>query len=228
MLVFIMMAVGLNIVVGYAGLLDLGYVAFYAMGAYTAAWLASHAVRRREVPEGRLRHRQLSRRDRPRGQLQLRRRRRHARHRRDPRLHLGDPRRGRPVDGADRRGDRPADAETARRLPGDRHARLRRDPPPDRPQRERPRRLQPDGRAAGDHAGRLARLRQPPVGLDRRIPARELPDQPEQRARLLLDRARCCSPSPSSARSACATRGSGAPGSPSARTRSPPRPWASR
>ena len=28
-------------VVGYAGLLDLGYVAFYAIGAYTAAWLAS-------------------------------------------------------------------------------------------------------------------------------------------------------------------------------------------
>ena len=41
MLVFTMMAVGLNIVVGYAGLLDLGYVAFYATGAYTAAWLAS-------------------------------------------------------------------------------------------------------------------------------------------------------------------------------------------
>jgi branched-chain amino acid transport system permease protein len=41
MLIFIMMAVGLNIVVGYAGLLDLGYVAFYAMGAYTAAWFAS-------------------------------------------------------------------------------------------------------------------------------------------------------------------------------------------
>jgi branched-chain amino acid transport system permease protein len=41
MLVFIMMAVGLNIVVGYAGLLDLGYVAFYAMGAYFAAWFAS-------------------------------------------------------------------------------------------------------------------------------------------------------------------------------------------
>src|SRR3954452_9675824 len=41
MIVFMMMAVGLNIVVGYAGLLDLGYVAFYAMGAYTAAWLAS-------------------------------------------------------------------------------------------------------------------------------------------------------------------------------------------
>jgi branched-chain amino acid transport system permease protein len=35
------MALGLNIVVGYAGLLDLGYVAFYAMGAYTVAWFAS-------------------------------------------------------------------------------------------------------------------------------------------------------------------------------------------
>jgi branched-chain amino acid transport system permease protein len=41
MLIFIMMALGLNIVVGYAGLLDLGYVAFYAMGAYSAAWFAS-------------------------------------------------------------------------------------------------------------------------------------------------------------------------------------------
>ena len=40
-LVFAMMAVGLNVVVGYAGLLDLGYVAFYAIGAYTAGWLAS-------------------------------------------------------------------------------------------------------------------------------------------------------------------------------------------
>src|SRR5438309_1672679 len=39
--VFNMMAIGLNIVVGYAGLLDLGYVAFYAMGAYTVAWFAS-------------------------------------------------------------------------------------------------------------------------------------------------------------------------------------------
>jgi branched-chain amino acid transport system permease protein len=41
MTIFIMMALGLNIVVGYAGLLDLGYVAFYAVGAYTAAWFAS-------------------------------------------------------------------------------------------------------------------------------------------------------------------------------------------
>jgi branched-chain amino acid transport system permease protein len=41
MLVYVMMALGLNVVVGYAGLLDLGYVAFYAIGAYTAAWFAS-------------------------------------------------------------------------------------------------------------------------------------------------------------------------------------------
>jgi len=41
MIAFTMMAVGLNIVVGYAGLLDLGYVAFYAVGAYTAGWFAS-------------------------------------------------------------------------------------------------------------------------------------------------------------------------------------------
>jgi len=41
MIVFTMMAVGLNVVVGYAGLLDLGYVAFYAAGAYTSAWFAS-------------------------------------------------------------------------------------------------------------------------------------------------------------------------------------------
>jgi branched-chain amino acid transport system permease protein len=41
MLAFTTMAVGLNVVVGYAGLLDLGYVAFYAAGAYTAGWLAS-------------------------------------------------------------------------------------------------------------------------------------------------------------------------------------------
>ena len=34
-------AIGLNIVVGYAGLLDLGYVAFYAIGAYTVGVLTS-------------------------------------------------------------------------------------------------------------------------------------------------------------------------------------------
>ena len=40
-LLYIMLALGLNIVVGYAGLLDLGYVAFYAVGAYLSALLPS-------------------------------------------------------------------------------------------------------------------------------------------------------------------------------------------
>jgi branched-chain amino acid transport system permease protein len=39
--IYVLLALGLNIVVGYAGLLDLGYVAFYAVGAYTYALLAS-------------------------------------------------------------------------------------------------------------------------------------------------------------------------------------------
>ena len=34
-LLYVMLALGLNVVVGVAGLLDLGYVAFYAVGAYT-------------------------------------------------------------------------------------------------------------------------------------------------------------------------------------------------
>jgi branched-chain amino acid transport system permease protein len=40
-LLYILLALGLNIVVGYAGLLDLGYVAFFAVGAYMYALLAS-------------------------------------------------------------------------------------------------------------------------------------------------------------------------------------------
>src|SRR5579872_1286812 len=39
--VFILLAVGLSIVVGFAGLLDLGYAAFFAIGSYTAALLTS-------------------------------------------------------------------------------------------------------------------------------------------------------------------------------------------
>jgi branched-chain amino acid transport system permease protein len=40
-LLYVLLALGLNIVVGYAGLLDLGFVAFYALGAYMYALLAS-------------------------------------------------------------------------------------------------------------------------------------------------------------------------------------------
>ena len=39
--IYVMLALGLNIVVGFAGLLDLGFVAFYALGAYVIGWLAS-------------------------------------------------------------------------------------------------------------------------------------------------------------------------------------------
>ncbi|HEY1595873.1 MAG TPA: branched-chain amino acid ABC transporter permease [Thermoleophilaceae bacterium] len=40
-LAYSVMALGLNIVVGFAGLLDLGYVAFYALGAFTIGWFGS-------------------------------------------------------------------------------------------------------------------------------------------------------------------------------------------
>ena len=61
---YVMFALGLNVVVGFAGLLDLGYVAFYAVGAYTVGWFASdhfsavnggqaHQLRRRVVPRPR-------------------------------------------------------------------------------------------------------------------------------------------------------------------------------
>lgn len=40
-LLYVMLALGLNIVVGFAGLLDLGYIAFYAVGAYMVALLSS-------------------------------------------------------------------------------------------------------------------------------------------------------------------------------------------
>lgn len=41
MVIYVIMALGLNIVVGYAGLLDLGYVAFWGLGTYAAGWLMS-------------------------------------------------------------------------------------------------------------------------------------------------------------------------------------------
>jgi branched-chain amino acid transport system permease protein len=43
--IYILLALGLNIVVGFAGLLDLGFVAFYALGAYVVGWLASSHFR---------------------------------------------------------------------------------------------------------------------------------------------------------------------------------------
>jgi branched-chain amino acid transport system permease protein len=43
--VWVLLAIGLNVVVGFAGLLDLGYAAFFAIGAYTFALLASAQLR---------------------------------------------------------------------------------------------------------------------------------------------------------------------------------------
>jgi branched-chain amino acid transport system permease protein len=40
-LAYVIMALGLNVVVGFAGLLDLGYVAFYAIGSFVIAWIGS-------------------------------------------------------------------------------------------------------------------------------------------------------------------------------------------
>ena len=47
--VYVLFALGLNIVVGYAGLLDLGYVAFFLIGGYTAGWLMSDFVLPRSI-----------------------------------------------------------------------------------------------------------------------------------------------------------------------------------
>jgi branched-chain amino acid transport system permease protein len=49
MAVYVMLALGLNIVVGYAGLLDLGYVAFFALGAYTLGWFGSGLFSERSI-----------------------------------------------------------------------------------------------------------------------------------------------------------------------------------
>ena len=136
MIVYMMMAVGLNVVVGYAGLLDLGYVAFYAAGAYTAAWLASVQFEQVTFHFGSVGvNPEL------------------------PGIHMsvwlililagcftalvgiiiGLP------------------TLYPRRLPRDRDARLRRDHPAVRPERRQPEGVRPHARHVRDHADRLAR-----------------------------------------------------------------------
>jgi len=51
-LAYVVMALGLNIVVGFAGLLDLGYVAFFAIGAYSAGWFASSFFTSKDIHIG--------------------------------------------------------------------------------------------------------------------------------------------------------------------------------
>ena len=51
-LAYVVMALGLNLVVGFAGLLDLGYVAFYALGSMVVGWWASDFYTGVNPPKG--------------------------------------------------------------------------------------------------------------------------------------------------------------------------------
>ena len=51
---YAVMSLGLNVVVGFAGLLDLGYVAFYALGAYSLGWFGSGFFFKAPRPRARL------------------------------------------------------------------------------------------------------------------------------------------------------------------------------
>ena len=42
--IYVLLAIGLNVVVGWAGLLDLGFIAFYAIGSYTTAYFTGRAA----------------------------------------------------------------------------------------------------------------------------------------------------------------------------------------
>ena len=138
---YAVMSLGLNVVVGFAGLLDLGYVAFYALGAYSLGWLGSGFFFKARVHV-----------------LVSPVREHAARH--SPQLHPGPDRRRDHL----RRGgsaDRPADAAAARRLHRDRHARVRRDHRHgggQRPERPRRRRHDADRRQPRHQRGRRAVL----------------------------------------------------------------------
>ena len=195
-LAYVMMALGLNIVVGFAGLLDLGYVAFFAIGAFVSGWLMSSFFDTKNVhivvsditqqPAGHPR------------QLLLR------------HLHRGGVHRD--VGSHPRR----PDAAPARRLPGDRHAGVRRD---------RAARVRVLERPSGSTSPTAARASPRSTSRGRR--SRASTTSPASTSRpSTSSRSRCCWGCCSST-CACATRASAAPGSRSARTRSPPLRWAS-
>ena len=140
-----MMAVVLpNIVVGYAGLLDLGYVAFYALGAYAGAWFASHHSRRVRQPERFIHFGAIG--VRPSWYAH-----------RGPGFSLIAG----AIAAAARVADRTADVAAQRGLPRDRHARLRRDHPQVARNGDKvPSAVQPDRRPARDHPDRPGRLRE--------------------------------------------------------------------
>ena len=196
------MGLGLNFVVGYAGLLDLGYVAFFAAGAYVAGWLGSQQFAQVTVSVGGTSFKGA------------------------PGIHLnpwlvilvaaifaallgvliGIP---------------------TLRLRGDYLAIVTLGFGEIIPQFVRNGdnlgRVQPHERLVRPERHRRPRLRRPPQHVP--LPARQLP----QRGRLhlvLLVGPRCWSGSRSAPRSCCATAASGARGSRSARTRTQPGPWA--
>ncbi len=138
---FAVMSLGLNVVVGFAGLLDLGYVAFYALGAYSLGWFGSDFFFKAHVHVGVT------------GVAAT-----------ETGIHLNfllilicrraDLRAGRDA-------HRPAHPAPARRLHRDRHARLRRDHRRgrrQRPERQPGRRHDPDRRQPGDQRRRRAVL----------------------------------------------------------------------
>ena len=134
---YTVMALGLNIIVGYAGLLDLGYVAFFAIGAYTVGYFGSGFWDKAGGGEGL--HFLVGE---PASNL--------------PGIHLNffaDPdHRDRGDDGGGH-DHRPADAAPARRLHRDRDARVRRDHRPHRDQRRR----RPGSRRRSPPAARASR-----------------------------------------------------------------------
>ena len=182
--IFAMMAIGLNIVVGYAGLLDLGYVAFYAIGAYTAAWFASPHFNSVDFEFGAIGVRTGSAGSTSRSGSSSSSRRDHHRRRR----------------GAHRL----ADASTAGGLPRHRHARLRGDHPPGcierrRRRNQRPSRyedeLQPHERRVRHQPGRPAGLRRLAVGqarVARQLHRRERLVRELRQPRLLVARSCSC------------------------------------
>ena len=142
-LAYVVMALGLNIIVGFAGLLDLGYVAFFAIGAYTMGYFGSLFHFNVNGGEG-LGIFVTG----PAAEL--------------PGIHtnfllVAD--RGGGRDDGRRHAHRTAHAAPARRLHRDRDARLRRDHRAHRDQRRRDQRLRDlaDGRPPGHHAGRQDR-----------------------------------------------------------------------
>ena len=153
-LAYIIMALGLNIVVGFAGLLDLGYVAFFAIGAFVMGWLGSQQFP--DVNGGKGIHILTPAKSAFGSALS-----RHPRQLLLHHLHRGD------LHGVVGRHPRRPDAAIARRLPGHRDAGLRRDRAAhlrerdERHLRHRQHRLLQ--RAPGHHADRQGQL-----PLDRR------------------------------------------------------------